>query len=73
MSHNPIAYEITEEDVESILKRLKKHHPEKATPEYARNLLENLQEWFHLLADDGDVEMLEEFYKTLGRLKAKKK
>lgn len=73
MSHNPIAYKITNEDVEGVLKRLKKHHPEKATPEKARAMLENLQEWFHLLADDGDVELLVEFRKTLDKLRDKKK
>lgn len=71
MSHNPIAYKITDEDVESILKSLKKHHPEEATAEKAKAMLENLQEFLHLLADE-DPQLLNEFYKILEKLRAQK-
>lgn len=57
-------YEINESDVESVIKYLKIHDPENATPEKAIALLEELQEGFHMLSHT-NPELLEKLLEDL--------
>ncbi len=71
MSHKMGDFNITQEDIDAIVRKLQKYHPEKATPEKAKELLENVEEFLHLVGHD-DLELLEEFYKVLEKLRTQK-
>lgn len=57
-------YKITDEDVLSMLKYLRLHLPEYATPKNAIFLLENQKEYFKNL-EEIDPEVIEEVLKKL--------
>ena len=57
-------YEINEKDIDSVIRFLKIHDPENATPEMAIALLEHMQAAFHTMSHD-DPDMLEKIYRDL--------
>ena len=57
-------YEPNEEDIDSVIRYLKIHDPENATPEKAIAMLEDLQMFFHKISHD-NPELLEKLYKEL--------
>lgn len=57
-------YHITDEDIEKVLNLLKLINPEKATPEYARRILERLYLRYHAL-EHIDPDAIEEIMKDL--------
>ena len=62
-------YEINEKDIDSVIRWLKIHDPENATPETAIEILEEIHARVHLLAHE-DPESLEKIYKELREKKA---
>lgn len=54
-------YEITEKDIEGMLKYLRVFHPENANRDYAVEMLEYLKATFHRLAFT-DPDALDELY-----------
>lgn len=54
-------YELNEKDIDIVIRFLKIHDPEHATPEMAIALLEHMQATFHTMAQD-NPELLEELY-----------
>ena len=62
-------YQINEKDIDTVLRYLKIHDPENATPEMAIAFLEFYKAKFHELAHT-DLDKLEEVYKEF---KEKKK
>ena len=57
-------YELSEKDIDSVIRYLELTDPENATPEKAIELLENLQAGTHMLAHDNPV-LLERLYQEL--------
>lgn len=57
-------YEISEQDIESVIRYLKAHEPEKATRENAITLLEDLRAGVHSMAHN-NPELLEQLQKEL--------
>jgi hypothetical protein len=57
-------YEISGQDIDSVLKYLKLNDPENATPEKAIAMLEDLQAGIHMLAHS-NPELLEKLYKEV--------
>lgn len=57
-------YEISEKDIDSVLKFLKLSDPEHATPEMAIEILETMQASVHELAHD-DPELLIKIYEQV--------
>lgn len=64
MNKKPEKYEITEKDIETVLKILKQSDPKNATPEMAITILEQFQAAFHTAAHE-DPKSLEQFLKDL--------
>jgi predicted RNA-binding protein (virulence factor B family) len=63
-------YEITEQDIESMVDYLHIFHPENATREYAVEILEYLKASYHRLALT-DPGALEDLYKAFEQSKSK--
>jgi hypothetical protein len=63
-------YEITEQDIESMVHYLHIFHPEKATREYAIEMLEYLKASYHRLALT-NPEALDALYKAFEQSKSK--
>jgi len=61
-------YELNEKDIDSVIKFLKIHDPEHATPEMAIALLEHMRAAFHKMAHD-DPELLNKIWQDLKREK----
>ena len=57
-------YHITDEDIEKVLDWLKLTNPRKATPEYARRILERLYVRYHVL-EHIDPDAIEDIMKDL--------
>jgi hypothetical protein len=57
-------YHITDEDIEKVLNLLKLTNPSKATPEYARRILERLYLRYHVL-EHIDPDAIEDIMKDL--------
>lgn len=57
-------YHITDEDIEKVIDLLKLTNPKKATPEYARRILERLYQRYHVL-EHIDPDAIEEIMKDL--------
>ena len=62
-------YELNEKDIDSVIRYLKIHDPQNATPEKAISMLEDLQTFFHKMSHD-NPELLEKLYKEM-KIKAK--
>lgn len=60
----PKRYEITEKDIDTVIKILKSVDPEHATPEMAITILEHFQVKFHIMAHE-DPEKLVEILKNI--------
>lgn len=60
----PDKYEITEADIDAMVRYLKINDPENATSEVAIKTLEDLQAGFHELAHS-NPKLLEKWYKEL--------
>jgi hypothetical protein len=63
-------YEINEKDIDSVIRFLKIHDPENATPENAISLLEELNAGIHKMSHT-NPELLEKLYKELNENKKK--
>lgn len=59
-------YEITEKDIDAVVKWLEAYHPEKATRDYATEMLLALKASYRKLASL-DLDTLEEIYKDLDK------
>ncbi len=59
-------YEITDEDIEKVVRYLKYHDPENATPEKAISMLEDLHSGFHGMAHK-NPELLLKLQKELNK------
>lgn len=57
-------YEMNEKDIDSVIRWLKIHDPENATPETAIEILEEMYASVHLLSHE-DPELLEKIYREL--------
>ena len=57
-------YEINEKDIDSVIRWLKIHDPENATPETAIEILEEMHARVHLLAHE-EPELLDKIYSEL--------
>jgi hypothetical protein len=57
-------YEINEKDIDSVIRWLKIHDPENATPEMAIEILEEMYARVHLMSHE-DPELLEKIYRDL--------
>jgi geranylgeranyl pyrophosphate synthase len=57
-------YRITDEDIEKVINLLKLTNASKATPEYARRILEQLYQRYHVLKHI-DPDAIEEIMKDL--------
>ncbi len=57
-------YEINEKDIDSVIRYLKIHDPENATPEKAISMLEDLQAFIHGVGHD-NPELLEKMLKDM--------
>ena len=54
-------YEINENDIDSVIRYLKVHDPDHATPEKAIAMLEDLQSFFHKISHE-NPELLKKLY-----------
>jgi hypothetical protein len=59
-------YEITEEDIQGMVKYLKVFHPENANHEFAKEMLHYLKATYHRLALT-DPDVLDELYDEFTR------
>ncbi len=59
-------YEINEKDIDSVIRWLKIHDPENATPETAIEILEKMYAHVHVLSHE-NPELLEKIYRELTR------
>ncbi len=57
-------YEINEKDIDSVIRYLKIHDPENATPEKAIAMLKDLQSFFHNMSHE-NPELIEKLYEEL--------
>ena len=65
-------YEINEKDIDAVIRFLKIHDPEHASPEVAIAILEHMQATFHRMAHD-NPQLLEELYEDLKKQKKLKR
>lgn len=61
-------YEITEQDIEGMLKYLSVFHPENANREFAVEMLEYLKASYHRLATT-NPDMLDKLYEAFNKMK----
>jgi len=59
-------YEINEKDIESVIRYLKIHDPDNATPEKAISMLEDMQAGFHML-EHTNPDLLDKLYDDVKR------
>lgn len=59
MSNKIGRYQITEKDIDGVIRFLKTIAPEKATPEMAIALLEHFQAKFHMLAHEDPEKLIQ--------------
>lgn len=59
-------YQITDEDVDGVVRYMEIHHPEKADRDYCRTLLEYVKSSLHQIARNNpdDIEALYEKYEA---------
>lgn len=57
-------YELNEKDIDSVIRWLKIHDPQNATPETAIEILEEMHARVHLLSHE-NPELLEKIYRDL--------
>ncbi len=59
-------YQITEEDIDAVVRYMKLFHPEKADREYCRALLEYIKSSLHQIARNNpdDIEAMYEQYEA---------
>lgn len=59
-------YEITEEDIDAVVRYMKIFHPEKADRDYSRALLEYIKSSLHQIARNNpdDIEVMYEQYEA---------
>lgn len=64
-------YEMNEKDIDRVIRWLKIHDPENATPETAIEILEEMYARVHLLSHE-DPELLEKIHQELNQKKQEK-